>query len=488
MRALASLIVLDKYAAQPVYLQIADQLLVLIKNGTIGPGYRLLSSRSLAIALAVHRKTVVRAYEDLTAQGWLQSVRGHGTYVNRQLPIPDSQSFSERPVLNADPNKKAGFALAPAEHLQRTVIKIDTAYHLDDGYPDLRLAPLQELSRAFQTQLRSNHAFGRLGYGDPQGSIRLREVLSDYLNETRGLKTTAGNILITRGTIMGLYLASTALLKPGDTVAVGASGWKAADTNFLQAGAKLVRIPVDEHGILTERLEEICAQQTLRMVYVTSHHHYPTTVALRADRRLALLRLSEKYRFIIFEDDYDYDFHYLNKPLMPLASADHAGMVLYCGSFNKSIAPGIRVGYLAGSENVIASLSLLRRIIDRQGDVVLENAMAELLQLGIIQRHLRKAIRTYRERRDLFCNLLTRHLEDKVSFMIPEGGLAVWTVFDPAIDLKKLAASALKNDIFLNDGSGQSISGAKAHALRLGFASSNAEELEHIVTTLRKII
>ena len=488
MQPLASLIIIDRTAAQPVYLQVMNQLMILIKDGTLSPGYRLLSTRSLADALSVHRKTIVRAYDDLLAQGWIQTAAGDGTYVSKQLPGPKNRKLTASETLDTDPAKIAGFAIPMHEHLQRKIIKINTKYHLDDGHPDMRIAPLRDLSRAYQTQLRSNNAYGRLGYGDPKGSLALREVLAGYLSETRGLKTNAENILITRGTILGLYLASTALLTVGDLVVVGESSWTAANTNFMQAGATVLTIPVDEYGLVIDSLEEICGRSVIRMVYVTSHHHYPTTVALRADRRLKLLELSERYGFIIFEDDYDYDFHYQNKPLLPLASADKSGMVLYCGSFNKSIAPGIRVGYLVGAENVINSLTSLRRIIDRQGDVMLENAMAELLQLGIIQRHLRKAIRIYRERRDIFCNLLDLYLKDKVFFRPPEGGLAVWTTFEQSISISSLSATALKKDIYLNDGSGLNISGDSPNALRLGFASSNPEELEFIVSTLGQIM
>ncbi len=195
----------------------------------------------------------------------------------------------------------------------------------------------------------------KLGYGDTKGSAWLRQELSVYLNETRGLKITADNILITRGTIMGLYLVSTGLLQSGDNVVVGELGWGGANMNFLQSGSNVLKVPVDEHGLVVEALEQLCKNQSVRLVYVTSHHHYPTTVALRADRRLKLLQLAEVHGFIIFEDDYDYDFHYLSKPLLPLASADRAGMVLYCGSFTKTISPAFRVGYLVGPENVITA-------------------------------------------------------------------------------------------------------------------------------------
>lgn len=334
----------------------------------------------------------------------------------------------------------------------------------------------------------TGNIYEKLGYGDTRGSHWLRHELSDYLNQTRGLHTTLDNILIVRGTMMGLHLASTALIEPGNYVAVGESGWSGATINFQQAGAHFLKIPVDSYGIDVDELEKQCQQHTIRMVYITSHHHYPTTVALRADRRVKLLQLAGQYGFIIFEDDYDYDFHYQSKPLLPLAGADRAGMVLYCGSFTKTISPAFRVGYLVGPADVITCFSKLRRMIDRQGDTILENAIAELLQNGIIQRHLRKSLRTYRQRRDLFCSLLKDKLDDYLEFEVPDGGMAVWTRFDKNIDLVKVASQALRKGLYFADGSLFDIPGTSQAATRLGFASSNPDELEHSVAILEQLI
>ncbi|WP_369804166.1 PLP-dependent aminotransferase family protein [Siphonobacter sp. SORGH_AS_0500] len=180
-------------------------------------------------------------------------------------------------------------------------------------------------------------------------------------------------------------------MKPGDYVALDSMSWSGSTLNLEQAGARLLSVPVDEHGLQVEVLAELCQQYPIRMLYLTSHHHYPTTVALKAERRMKLMSLSRQYGFLIFEDDYDFDFHYEQKPLFPLASVDTSGMVMYCGSFTKTIAPAFRVGYLVGPEDAIRHLSRLRRIIDRQGDMMLENALAQLLEEGLIQRHLRKA-------------------------------------------------------------------------------------------------
>jgi GntR family transcriptional regulator/MocR family aminotransferase len=488
MQALSTLLSVDKTARQPVYLQIADQLMNLIKAGSLQAGHRLLSTRKMAELLNVHRKTVVQAYEELLAQGWLESHTGSGTFVARLLPEIHPRTLLEDAENSVNPTQIAGFAFKTSPHLDLQVRKSNARYHLDEGFPDPRHAPLEDLSRAYRRQLLTGDHYSRLGYGDPKGSSWLRQELSSYLNETRGLKITAENILIVRGTMMGVHLVSSAFLQPGDNVVVSELNWAGANMNFLHAGATLVKIPADNYGIEVDKLDQLCRKQKIRLVYVTSHHHYPTTVALRADRRIRLLRLAEEHGFIIFEDDYDYDFHYLSKPLLPLASADRAGIVLYCGSFTKTISPAFRVGYLVASENVIRHLAQLRRIIDRQGDTMLENAMAELLQNGIVQQHLRKSLRLYKERRDVFCELLKTHLGNATEFQVPDGGMAVWSHFDPRINLAALAKKALQKDLYFYNGSGYEASSQTLNATRLGFASSTVEELEHCVEIIAKLL
>ncbi|MEZ4904770.1 MAG: PLP-dependent aminotransferase family protein [Spirosomataceae bacterium] len=481
MRPYFSLLSIDKATKQPVYLQLANQLMQLIREGELKAGQRLVGTRPLAALLDIHRKTVMQAYDELLGQGWLESKKGSGTFVAKNLPEIRPQHLSLKAIAEKNPIKLAGFSLDETPHLHRELLLSKQSFHLDDGFPDPRLAPLQELSRAYRSSLLNGNPYLKLGYNDTKGSTWLRQELSVYLNETRGLKTTSDNILITRGTMMGLYLASTRLLQRGDNVVVGALSWSGANMNFLQSGANLLKVAIDEHGLVTDDLEKLCQTKRLRMVYVTSHHHYPTTVALRADRRIKLLQLADKYGFIIFEDDYDYDFHYLGKPLLPLASADRAGMVLYCGSFTKTISPAFRVGYLVGPENVIEQLAQLRRIVDRQGDLLLENALAELLQNGVIQRHLRKSLRIYRQRRDLFCGLLQSRLDYYLDFQLPDGGMAVWVQFDKSIDLRMVAKKALQKDLFLSDGKHHD---ATLNATRLGFASSNESELVRCVEIL----
>lgn len=474
-------------AGRAVYLQLADTILSFIKKGRLGSGQQLPATRDLAAILGINRITVSKAYEELQMQGWLESFVGRGTFVTTH--IPENAPKALRESSGANGIKKAGFAIDPLTYLDKKVSVVTTPLHLDDGFPDVKLAPLKELYRAYRGQLTRSGLYHRFGvYSMPDGPAYYKQALSDYLNETRGLKITPSNILSVKGTVMGLNLVCNALIRPGDIVVSGIPGWLRAERNFIHAGAKHIGVPVDEHGLVIDELRKICKRKRVRMVYVTPHHHYPTTVSLRIDRRLELLSLAHEYGFIIFEDDYDFDFHYKHRPLLPLASADENGMVIYCGSFSKCFSPAFRMGYLAASENVIDHLGRVRMLLDRQGDHILDNAMGELLNEGTIQRYLRKTLNVYKERRDFFCGLLAQELGDVAMFSIPEGGMSVWTKFSRSVNLEALSAEALKRGLLISDGKAHHYPGLQLNAIRLGFASSSLQELEKSVKIIKAIV
>ncbi|MCP9766340.1 PLP-dependent aminotransferase family protein [Lacihabitans sp. LS3-19] len=478
-----STIQIDHQSKTPIYQQISNQFILLIQKGILKPGQQIISSRALSETLKVHRKTILMAFDELILQGWVESRQSSGTFIAQSLPEIKPQTLIENTGLGM--KLKAGFDIEAKPHLQRAVITSSDLLHLDDGFPDPRIAPLSDLARAYRSNLLNGNLYQKLGYSETKGTPWLRKELAVFLNESRGLNITENNIIILRGTIMGLYLSNLALVKANDYVAIGEASWQSARISFMNAGAKIIDIPIDENGIVVDELEEICKKTPIRMVYITSHHNYPTTVSMKADRRLKLLDLAQRYRFIVFEDDYDYDFHYQSRPLMPLASADDKGVVLYSGSFTKSISPAFRVGYLVASEEVIEHLAIHRRLIDRQGDNMLENAIAQLLHEGILQKHLRKALKEYKQRRDFFCEILSETLRDEVSFEIPEGGMSVWTKFDSKIDIKKTAEIAHKNGLYFSNGLHHNIENKIFNCTRLGFASSTLEELQTSINILK---
>ncbi len=487
MLPFASLLTIVKDSSTPVYVQLGSQLTGLIREGLLPAGQRLPGTRQLSQLLGLHRQTVVSAYDELLAQGWLESRLGSGTFVTAHSPgmIPQTLTAAGNPT---GIQQAPGYAFTARAHLTRPVLTYAAGLRLDDGLPDTRLAPMAELSRAYRSYFRWGNPQQHFGYGDTKGHPLLREQLANHLNDTRGLRTTPDNILITRGSIMGLFLTCQTLLHPGDVAVTGETTWAGATMNIRQTGATVRTVPVDQHGLDVDALVALCEQTPIRLVYVTPHHHYPTTVTLRADRRIRLLHLAEQYGFAILEDDYDYDFHYLSRPILPLASADRRGMVVYVGSLTKSVAPAFRVGYVVAPATLIDELARLRRIIDRQGDAMLEFAVGQLIKTGDMQRHFRKALRIYHARRDYFCHRLMTELPDAVEFTKPDGGMAVWARFDPAIDMAKLSERAEKAGLVLSSGLMHNPPGQWLNGTRLGFASSTESELEQAVSILKKTI
>jgi GntR family transcriptional regulator/MocR family aminotransferase len=287
---------------------------------------------------------------------------------------------------------------------------------------------------------------------------------------------------------MGLYLLSLVLFAKGDTVIVGDTNYYYADRVFLNAGMKLLRVKVDENGISVDAVEKACKRKKIKALYITSHHHYPTTVTLSADRRIKLLALAEKYGFLIIEDDYDYDFHYLSSPILPLVSADVKGVVVYVGTLSKTISPAIRTGYIIAPPNLITELCRIRQLIDTQGDPVMELALSEMFEEGQIKRHMKKSLNAYHQRRDFLCSSLSEHLSDVIDFKVPDGGLAIWAKFKRSVPLPPLTEKLRAQGIILSNGLIHNTRTESFNATRIGFGWMNEKEAEKAVKIMAKTI
>lgn len=485
MLSFHNLISINRESDHPVFLQISHGMAGLIKGGILGKGMRLPGTRAMSEELKVHRKTVVAAYDELMSQGWIEVIPSKGTFVSSKLPIVEARGLAEDVPERPDRNV-AGFEFYPRPELVKAMPWIPSGLTLDEGIPDVRIAPVNEILRAIKNIVSRSYNLKYLSYGPVYGDSLLREVLAGYLQETRGMNITSDNIILTRGSQMGMYLASQMVLKPGDKAAVGATNYIAANLTMQDAGAELLQVPVDDEGIDTNALAELCAREPIKAVFVTSHHHHPTTVTLSPERRIHMLQLAEKFGFAIFEDDYDYDFHYSNAPLLPLASADRCGHVIYMGAICKIIAPAYRIGYLVAPADFVKEAAHLRRIIDRQGDPVLERAFGLLIQQGDYQRHTKKALKLYKERRDHFCNLLATELGEFVHFTPPEGGMAVWVGLDEQLSWIGIAKSCWDAGLRIPSYRLFDQDNVRHNHIRMGFASLNFEEQEKVVGILKK--
>ncbi|MGS2761763.1 MocR-like pyridoxine biosynthesis transcription factor PdxR [Sinomicrobium sp. M5D2P9] len=473
----------------PVYIQLTNGFIHCIMSGHLRKGVKLPGSRKVAALIKVNRMTVVAAYDELQAQGWIEQIPRKGAFVKNELPVLSPEALTEENIGQHSSIKNTYFSFDEERILPILTSGFPPEGMLvfNDGFPDPRLTPIEELTRSMRSLSRRKTHKKYMMYGGEQGTLLLRETMAENLSDTRGLPVTPDNILITKGSQMGIYLAASILLRPGDEIIVGEPGYTGATFAFRQLGASINYVPVDKEGIDVEAIEKLCREKNIRFIYVISHHHNPTTVTLSPKRRIRLLELAAEYRFAIIEDDYDYDFHYSSKPMMPIASLDRHGSVIYIGTLTKTLAPSIRIGFMIAPENFIRAAVYLRKSIDVQGDSLMENAIAELYKDGTITRHIKKSVKIYRERRDHLCTLLREELGDLVSFTVPDGGMSVWAHF-PGTDLAVLSSGARKKGLIIPDGREYDNAMQKYNTARLGFASLNPEEQQKAVTILKELL
>lgn len=477
---------ITKSSGVVVYLQIAQQIIDEIQRGRLIPTAAMPGTRELAEKLQVNRKTIVLAYDELIAQGWLISESRRGTFVSAKLP-----HFSPAKPTNIDLKETTKDKPAPVLSKYAAAIESENMANLidfNDGIPDTRLIPFETISKAFRHALIEPIRSNKLGYGDPKGMPNLRVALADMLNMERGLSVDIDNICIARGSQMGIFLAARVLANPQKYVVVESLSYPPAREAFRSCGAKILTVGLDQNGINVEALEALCKKYPISAIYVTPHHQFPTTVMMTAERRLKLLMLAEQYDFVIVEDDYDHEFHFHHHPVFPLASTAHAGRVIYVGSLSKVLAPGLRIGYLVASKEIINQCAAEVMLIDRQGNSVTELAVAALLESGEIKRHIRRTLKIYNERRNTLIDLLLNELVEHINFDSPNGGLAIWLRLNSGIDISKLVEKAMREKVKILPASLFSESNEDVNGIRLGFGSLNANELATGVQRLKRAI
>jgi GntR family transcriptional regulator/MocR family aminotransferase len=472
---------LDSRSTTPLFLQIARAIADDVARGRLRPGAALPGSRSLAAELGVHRATIVSAYAELVAQGWAEARPGRATTIAMTSPdVTPRRSARARTGVPPRP----GFDLAPPP-LERVldVPEAPGALSLWGGAPDTRRLDLDVHGRALRRATRL-HGRALLRYAsDPRGHAGLRAALAGMLTASRGLAVGAEDVMVTHGSQMAIDLAAHAVIAPGDAVAVEAFGYRPAWAALRRAGAVLEPVPVDAEGLQTAALAALVRRRRVRAVYVTPHHQFPTTVVMSPRRRAALLELARAHRIAIIEDDYDHEFHFDGRPVLPIASADRTGQVIYVGGLAKVVAPGLRIGFVVAPGSLLARLAEERAITDRHGNQIVEAAIAELIEDGHIQRHVRRARRIYHERRDVLVASLQRRLGGVLRFDVPAGGLTLWARAEER-DVESWRVRAEQVGVLVQSGRQFTFDGSRLGALRLGYGACNARELEVAVQRL----
>jgi GntR family transcriptional regulator/MocR family aminotransferase len=471
---------LDPQRAQPLFLQVADAIANDIRRGRLRPDDALPGSRELAALLGLNRNTIVAAYEELAAQGSVRTRVGGGTFVA-------ATPFLPRALRSASIDALPTYALAPAPRTSPIVRAQPVAGRLmlASSTPDPRLFPARALARAFRRAIGQRNAFSG---ADACGHARLRSALAAMLSRSRGLPATADNVMVTRSIEQGIDLVARTLVSPGDIVAVESLGYPPAWNALRLAGARLVPLPLDAQGLCIDALESLLERHALRAVFLTPHHQFPTTAVMSAQRRAQLGELALRHRFAIIEDDYDHEFHYAGKPVLPLAAGTAGANVVYVGSLANLLAPGMSTAFVVAPPAVFAQLAALRAASDPRGDAAVECAIAELFEDGEMLRHVRRMCRIYAARRDALAQAIERRLGSALRFRMPEGGLALWAEADAGIDVGAWSREGMREGVLFQDAGACDLLQRERLHMRLAFSLLDERELDEAVARMARAL
>lgn len=447
-----------------------------IRDGTLAAGTRLVATRALAQELGIARNTVLYAYEQLASEGYVVPdrrgtvVAGIAPAVRRpDAPAPTAGLARRAHGLRAPPNLASdGRAFVP-------------------GVPDLRAFPLAQWRRLVERAWRGLDP-ALLNYGDPAGVPALRVAIADHLRASRGVVCTADQVFITDGSQGSLDVCARACADAGDTVWMEDPGYGGALAAFRGAGLAVEPVAIDAEGMAPAPGD--WTARPPRLIYTTPSHQYPVGVVLSLARRLALIDGARATSALIIEDDYDSEFRHEGPPLAAMQGLAPDAPVLYCGTFSKTMFPGMRIGFLVAPPGLAQPLATMRAQSSAAGRVAEQLALAEFLRSGEFALHLRRMRRLYRQRRDALVEALERHLGGIADVHGASAGMHLsLRLRDTRLSDVAIAARVREQGVVVNALSMHALDAGTAwNGLVLGYAQVPAERIEGLVRSLAAVV
>jgi GntR family transcriptional regulator/MocR family aminotransferase len=465
-----------------------DVLRAAILEGRLRPGSRLPASRDLARHQGLARGTVVGAFEQLRAEGYVEAAVGSGTYVTRVLPdrgpapapalrpaAPPPRPAPEPPPAGGERRFAAyGRRVSEFQNLQAGPLRAFRA-----NLPALDLFPTALWAQVAARRLRRATAQLLLSC-EPLGYRPLQEAIADYLTTSRGVRCRAEQIAVVSGTQAALDLVARLLIDPGDRVAIENPGYPGARLVFAAHGASLVPVPLDDEGIELDA----ATLAGVRLAYVTPAHQFPLGGSMSLPRRLALLDWARGTGAAILEDDYDSEFRYAGRPLPALQGLDRDDRVLFAGSFSKVLFPSLRLGYLVLPPDLLDRCAATLSITQRHAPLLDQAVLADFIAAGHFGRHVRRMREVYAERLALLLAQGAARLAGLLDISDVEAGLQTvgWVRGGP--DGEAAAAAAARRNVEVTALARYGEGGVAREALQLGFAAVDAREIRRGVEDL----
>jgi GntR family transcriptional regulator/MocR family aminotransferase len=491
-------ITLDHSAALPLHRQLYEELRGAILSQRLKPGERVPSTRSLAGSLKLSRATVTQSYEQLISEGYLQAVIGSGTTVCVELP---DELLRISPAKAANATTQARRKAPAAIKLSQYGVSLNDSVPLEppepevpinfkSGRPALEEFPMQQWRRLLLRHCRAD-SMDLLDYStNHRGLPELREAIAGYLARSRAVRCTAEQVIIVNGSQQAIDLITKLLIDRGDAVAVENPGYLGARRAFLAQGAKLLPVPVDENGVITDRLEGKPAHNAhpIKLIYVTPSHQFPTGGVLPLARRLELIRWAERLGAVIVEDDYDSEFRYGSRPIPALQGLAESGNVIYVGTFSKVLFPALRIGYVVAPESLAHVFARARWIADRQTPTLEQLALTDFINEGHLERHLRRMRTLYDKRRQTLVRALNHHFAGRIEILGENAGMHLMIRLRTKFDDQEVVRRACGVGVGLVSARLYYLGDAPADEFVLGYAGLSERRIQEGVRRLAKSV
>lgn len=478
---------LDNTSNVPLHQQLYNELRQAILSGRLQCTQKMPSSRALAKALAISRTTVLMSYDQLISEGYLRTVPASGTFVACELPDQLLQSPVPQPVASTPQPRielsSYGATLATAE-LPVLPDPGNVIYFNYCGKPALDEFPVQVWKRLFSRACSLGTQM--LDYPtDPLGYKLLREAISRYLLQSRAVQCNPDQVIVVSGSQQALDLLARLLLDRGDQIAIEDPGYVEARRVFQAQGAEVVPVPVDEAGIVVEALAT--SARPVKLVYVTPSHQYPTGVVLSLPRRLALLAWAQQSGAMILEDDYDSEFRYDERPIPALQGLTVGDLVIYIGTFSKVLFPSLRVGYIVVPQQLAPVVGQAKWLSDRQSPLLEQHALADFINEGHLESHVRRMRMLYAQRRQTLTQAISQQLGNQATILGDNAGLNMMVQFHTHLSDEEITDRAMQKGVQMRSIRKDCIKANSRGKFLLGYADLPPEKIEEGVSRLAKV-
>jgi DNA-binding transcriptional MocR family regulator len=479
---------IDRTDPTPLYLQLKAGIAGLVHAGLLAPGTRLPSTRELSVSLGVNRNTVISAYQELEVEGLVTSHVGRGTSICAHLPAgaaPEGARQPERMHLEAllSNTWRNSYQRTPTELEQMLDAEDDPGIlSFASHFPDATLFPLDEFESCLQSAMRK-YGGDLLTSGSARGFLPLMEYLPTFLAR-RGIPCGKDEIMIVNGIQQGLSMVGRLFLDPGDTVVMENLSYPGALGAFRSLQATCIGVPMDQDGMNVEQVENVLSRRRAKLLYTMPTYHNPTAAVLSTERRQRLMDVCRAHGTLIVEDDYVHELTFDGTEVLPLKARDTTGGMIYMGSFSEILCPGIRLSWIVAPAAVIDRLLPIKQYSDLYTNRILQGALLEFCQRGLLEKHLKRKIGVYRRRRDAMLSAMKASFPSEVRWGTPRGGLFLWVDLPRGIDALALLVKARGEGVIFAPDRVFSVEEWERGGFRLGFAGVDEERIEKGIRVL----